>query len=109
MMFWKADDRRPHPGGGGLHPQHYTGLFTDILGIGWGFDPILADGGEHFRAVELLGTIAMMLTGAFPMVTLIRRYLGKPWKSWAVWPGWRPAGAWAWWPACPTAWRCSPL
>ena len=21
--------------------QHYTGLFTDILGIGWGFDPIL--------------------------------------------------------------------
>ena len=28
--------------------------------------------------MELLGTIAMMLTGAFPMVTLIRRYLGKP-------------------------------
>ena len=26
----------------------------------------------------MLGTIAMMLTGAFPMVTLIRRYLGKP-------------------------------
>ena len=58
--------------------QHYTGLFTDILGIGWGFDPILADEENTFRAVELLGTIAMMLTGAFPMVTLIRRYLGKP-------------------------------
>ena len=28
--------------------------------------------------MELLGTIAMMLTGAFPMVTLVRRYLGKP-------------------------------
>ena len=27
---------------------------------------------------SLTGTIAMMLTGAFPMVTLIRRYLGKP-------------------------------
>lgn len=55
--------------------QHYTGLFTDILGVGWGFDPILADEENTFRAVELLGTIAMMLTGAFPMVTLIRRYL----------------------------------
>nr|WP_325196568.1 ethanolamine utilization protein EutH [uncultured Oscillibacter sp.] len=58
--------------------QHYTGLFTDILGIGWGFDPILADEENTFRAVELLGTIAMMLTGAFPMVTLIRKYLSKP-------------------------------
>ena len=38
--------------------QHYTGLFTDILGIGWGFDPILADEENTFRAVELLGTIA---------------------------------------------------
>ena len=58
--------------------QHYTGLFTDILGIGWGFDPILADEENTFRAIELLGTIAMMLTGAFPMVTLIRKYLSKP-------------------------------
>jgi len=58
--------------------QHYTGLFTDILHIGWGFDPILADEENTFRAVELLGTIAMMLTGAFPMVTLIRKYLSKP-------------------------------
>ena len=38
--------------------QHYTGLFTDILGVGWGFDPILADEENTFRAVELLGTIA---------------------------------------------------
>ena len=45
---------------------------------GWGFEPILADEENTCRAVELLGTIAMMLTGAFPMVTLIRRYLGKP-------------------------------
>lgn len=58
--------------------QHYTGIFSDILGIGWGFDPILADDEDAFRAVELLGTIAMMLTGAFPMVTLIRKYLSKP-------------------------------
>ncbi len=58
--------------------QHYTGLFTNILHIGWGFNPILADEEDTFRAIELLGTIAMMLTGAFPMVTLIRKYLSKP-------------------------------
>lgn len=58
--------------------QHYTGLFTNVLHIGWGFDPILADEENVFRAVELLGTIAMMLTGAFPMVTLIKKYLSKP-------------------------------
>ncbi len=58
--------------------QHYTGLFTDILHMGWGFNPILADEEDTFRAIELLGTIAMMLTGAFPMVTLIRKCLSKP-------------------------------
>lgn len=57
--------------------QHYTGIFT-TLGLGWGFDPILADEAESFRAIELLGSIAMMLTGAFPMVTLIKKYLSKP-------------------------------
>lgn len=57
--------------------QHYTGIFTN-LGLGWGFDPILADEAESFRAIELLGSIAMMLTGAFPMVTLIKKYLSKP-------------------------------
>ena len=45
-------------------------LYKDCLlyTSGWGFDPILADEENTFRAVELLGTIAMMLTGAFPMV-----------------------------------------
>ena len=57
--------------------QHYTGIFSSVFGA-WGFDPILADEENSFRAIELLGTIAMMLTGAFPMVTLIRKYLGKP-------------------------------
>lgn len=57
--------------------QHYTGIFSTVFGA-WGFDPILADEENSFRAVELLGTIAMMLTGAFPMVTLIRKYLSKP-------------------------------
>ncbi|MEG0322347.1 MAG: ethanolamine utilization protein EutH, partial [Oscillospiraceae bacterium] len=57
--------------------QHYTGVFSAIFGS-WGFDPLFADEKELFRAIELLGSIAMMLTGAFPMVTLIRKYLGKP-------------------------------
>lgn len=57
--------------------QHYTGIFSTVFGS-WGFDPIMADEENIFRAVELLGTIAMMLTGAFPMVTLIRKYLSKP-------------------------------
>lgn len=56
--------------------EHYTGFFTWIFG-GWGFDPILADKKQQFRAIELLGSIAMMLTGAFPMVYLIRKFFGK--------------------------------
>ena len=57
--------------------QHYTGVFTTVFGS-WGFDPILADEENTFRAIELLGTITMMLTGAFPMIALIKRYLSKP-------------------------------
>ncbi len=56
--------------------EHYTGIFTQLLGS-WGFDPIIADEIEPFRAVELVGSIAMMLTGAFPMVYLIRKFFGK--------------------------------
>lgn len=56
--------------------QHYTGVFSAIFGS-WGFDPMLGDAAEPFRAIELLGSIAMMLTGAFPMVYLIRKFCGK--------------------------------
>ena len=57
--------------------QHYTGIFTTIFGR-WGFDPMFADENERFRSIELLGSIAMMLSGAFPMVYLIRKYFKKP-------------------------------
>lgn len=57
--------------------QHYTGVFSFVFGS-WEFDPLFADDKEMFRAIELLGTIAMMLTGAFPMVYLIRTYCSKP-------------------------------
>lgn len=57
--------------------QHYTGFFSTVFGS-WGFDPMIADEKEMFRSIELLGTIAMMLSGAFPMVYLIRKYCNKP-------------------------------
>ncbi|MCU6760785.1 ethanolamine utilization protein EutH [uncultured Roseburia sp.] len=57
--------------------EHYTGVFSNIFG-GYILDPLIADDKELFRAVELLGTIAMMLAGAFPMVHLIQKYLRKP-------------------------------
>lgn len=56
--------------------EHYTGFFSTIFGS-WGFDPVMADEAESFRSIELLGSIAMMLTGAFPMVYLIRKFFGK--------------------------------
>ncbi len=58
--------------------QYYTGFFTDVLHLSWEFAPLMADEEDTFRAIELLGSIAMMLTGAFPMVTLIQKYLSKP-------------------------------
>lgn len=57
--------------------EYFTGIFTTIFG-GFGFDPIIADEEDIFRALETSGAIGMMLCGAFPMVYLIRRYLAKP-------------------------------
>lgn len=55
----------------------FTGLFSTVFGA-WGFDPIMADGKDNFRALENAGNIAIMLAGAFPMVYLIRKYLSRP-------------------------------
>lgn len=57
--------------------EYYTGFFSHTFG-NWGFSPILADDEEKFRAIELLGTIGMMLAGAFPMVYLLQKYLKRP-------------------------------
>lgn len=54
----------------------FTGLFTNVFG-GWGFDPIMADKEDNFRALENAGNIAIMLSGAFPMVYLIRKYFSS--------------------------------
>lgn len=57
--------------------EHFTGLFTRQLGV-WGFDPIIADSQNPFRALEVAGNISLMLAGAFPMVHLIKEYLSRP-------------------------------
>ncbi len=57
--------------------EYFTGIFTTLFG-GWGFDPIIADEADQFRALEVAGYIGTMLCGAFPMVYLIKRYLSGP-------------------------------
>lgn len=57
--------------------EYFTGLWSTLFGS-FGFDPIIADDEDIFRALETSGAIGMMLCGAFPMVYLIRKYLAKP-------------------------------
>ncbi|MDF2746115.1 MAG: ethanolamine utilization protein EutH [Propionibacteriaceae bacterium] len=57
--------------------EYFTGFFSWLLGS-WGFDPIIADEADQFRALEIAGYIGIMLAGAFPMVWAIRTYLSKP-------------------------------
>lgn len=57
--------------------EYFTGVFSVVFG-GFGFDPIIADDEDIFRALEVAGAIAMMLCGAFPMVWLIKRFLSRP-------------------------------
>ncbi len=57
--------------------EYFTGIFSKTFGS-WGFDPIIADEADQFRALEIAGYIGIMLCGAFPMVHLIKRYLAKP-------------------------------
>ncbi len=55
----------------------FTGVFSTMFGA-WGFDPIMADEADQFRALETAGYIGIMLAGAFPMVYLLRKYASKP-------------------------------
>lgn len=57
--------------------EYFTGFFSSVLG-GWGFNPIIADAQDQFRALEIAGYIGIMLSGAFPMVYLIKKYFAKP-------------------------------
>jgi len=57
--------------------EYFTGFFTLVLG-GWGFDPIIADSEDVFRALEVAGYIGIMLAGSFPMIYLLRHLFAKP-------------------------------
>lgn len=72
--------------------EYFTQFFSTMLGW-WGFDPIIADAKDPMRALEVAGYIGLMLSGAFPMVYLLRRYLATPVKAVGTWLGMEPAGA----------------
>lgn len=58
--------------------EYFTGFFSMIFGS-WGFEPLFAYDGEHLsQSIEVVGSIGLMLAGAFPMVYLIKTYLAKP-------------------------------
>lgn len=57
--------------------EYFTSI-PSTLWSGFGFDPIIADEFDQFRALEVAGYIGIMLAGAFPMVYAIRVGLRKP-------------------------------
>lgn len=57
--------------------EYFTGALSMLFG-GWGFDPVLADEEDQFRALEIAGYIGIMLAGAFPLVYVIRKFLARP-------------------------------
>ena len=59
--------------------EYFTGFFALVFGS-WGFDPIIADEDDLFRALEIAGYIGIMLAGTFPLVYLVNTYLDKPMK-----------------------------
>ncbi|WP_050526437.1 ethanolamine utilization protein EutH [Pseudorhodobacter aquimaris] len=72
--------------------EYFTGIFSTVLG-GWGFDPIIADEADQFRALEIAGYIGIMLSGAFPMVYLVTKYLAGPMEAMGSAIGVSPRGA----------------
>lgn len=72
--------------------EYFTHAFSRAFGS-WGFDPIIADAQDQVRALEVAGYIGLMLSGAFPMVHLLRRYLKVPVAAIGRALGMEPAGA----------------
>lgn len=71
--------------------EYFTGFFSKTFGA-WGFDPIIADEKDQFRALEIAGYIGIMLAGAFPMVWLMNRFLEAPMRRVGDKLGLSPAG-----------------
>ncbi|RJN32929.1 ethanolamine utilization protein EutH [Nesterenkonia natronophila] len=57
--------------------EYFTGAFSTIFGS-WPLAPFIADAEDQFRALEIVGYIAVMLAGAFPLIYMIRKILAKP-------------------------------
>lgn len=72
--------------------EYFTGAFSTVFGS-WGFDPIIADAKDPFRALEMAGYIGIMLAGAFPMVFLLTHFLSAPMARLGKRLGLAPAGA----------------
>lgn len=72
--------------------EYFTGFFSTVFGS-WGFDPIIADEADQFRALEIAGYIGIMLAGAFPMVYLLTKYLAGPMEALGKRIGVEAAGA----------------
>ncbi|MBC2886313.1 ethanolamine utilization protein EutH [Ochrobactrum sp. CM-21-5] len=72
--------------------EYFTSLFITVFGK-WSFAPIIADEEDQFRALEIAGYIGIMLSGAFPMVYLINKFLAVPMEKIGRRIGLTPAGA----------------
>ncbi|CAM5796497.1 MULTISPECIES: ethanolamine utilization protein EutH [Brevibacillus] len=72
--------------------EYFTGVFSKVFGS-WGFDPIIADPTDQFRALETAGYIGIMLAGAFPMVYMLRKYAAKPLQAMGNRMGLSPTGS----------------
>ena len=57
--------------------EYFTGAFSTLFGS-WPLAPFTADADDQFRALEIVGYIAVMLAGAFPLIYMIRKVLAKP-------------------------------
>ena len=81
MLFGRAIDAALKLVLVGCIVEHFTRLFSKIFGS-WDFDPIISNGEDgDLRALEIAGYIGIMLTGAFPMVYLIQKYLSRPMEA----------------------------
>lgn len=72
--------------------EYFTGVFTKTFGF-FPFDPIIADEKDRFRALEIAGYIGIMLSGAFPMVYLLQKFLLPRVKELGKWVGLSPVGS----------------
>lgn len=72
--------------------EYFTSIFTTLFGK-WSFAPIIADEEDQFRALEIAGYIGIMLSGAFPMVYLINKFLAVPMEKLGSKIGLTPVGA----------------